>query len=192
MNQGLTCGDLTVANRGTLQYIKDNSAYNAACARPASERTREDIMILQKRTAHLQLLAELPPQVHYELCRAMKYRKVAKGVVLVRRRHRANRMMLIMSGTAHAFSSDPPDDFDATTFLASPTKADVLPLQGRPSTLRSKSLFKQVRPSRTRPVHHKRQPSHRKPHSATRKSLSARRDPPPAQPTGWPGGPPPP
>ena len=54
-------------DRSTLSVISENARYNAACTKDPGQRQRDDLQILQQRTAHLSHLASLPTEVHWEL-----------------------------------------------------------------------------------------------------------------------------
>ena len=68
--------DFLDLDKATLNIIQENARYNAACTKEPSQRTRDDLQILQQRTAHLSHLSSLSTEVHMELCRVMRYRKV--------------------------------------------------------------------------------------------------------------------
>ena len=44
-------------DRATLNIISENARYNAACTKEPGQRTRDDLQILQQRTAHPQCVA---------------------------------------------------------------------------------------------------------------------------------------
>ena len=70
-------------DKSTINIISENARYNAACTKEPSQRTRDDLQILQQRTAHLSHLSKLSFEVHMELCRVMRYRKVNERSMLV-------------------------------------------------------------------------------------------------------------
>ena len=89
----------------TLQMIEENASYNAACTKLPTARSRADVDLLQKRTAHLRQLVKLPTEVHRELCRVMVYRKVNEGHVLARKGVPASCFQVLMSGSASVYAS---------------------------------------------------------------------------------------
>ena len=78
------------------------TAFNTQSVRPAPALSRG---LFQYRSAHptAQLLLvtplTIPLQAHYDLCRSMKYRKIAAGAVVVRKDSPANRLLILLSGT---------------------------------------------------------------------------------------------
>jgi len=86
-------------DQSTLQIIKENAQYNSACTKQPSDRSKADIDILQQRTAHLTHLARMQPEVHRELCRVMKYRKVLEDTVLCKRGADATCFYVIINGS---------------------------------------------------------------------------------------------
>lgn len=65
------------------------------------------MQILQQRTAHLSHLAALSTDVHIELCRVMRYRKVNEGTMLVRKGMPASCLYVLISGGANTFTGEP-------------------------------------------------------------------------------------
>jgi len=94
-------------DRSTLNIIAENARYNAACTKEPGQRTRDDLQILQQRTAHLSHLAALSTDVHIELCRVMRYRKVNEGTMLVRKGLPASCLYVLISGSASTYSGEP-------------------------------------------------------------------------------------
>jgi len=94
-------------DRSTLNVIAENARYNTACTKEPGERSREDLQILQQRTAHLSFLAALSSDVHIELCRVMRYRKVNQGTMLVRKGMPASCLYVLMAGAAGLYSTEP-------------------------------------------------------------------------------------
>ena len=60
---------------------------------------------MQRRTAHLEYIKELPPLVHRELCRVMKYKKLGANTALFEKGDVAACMYVIISGAAHVFAA---------------------------------------------------------------------------------------
>jgi hypothetical protein len=60
------------------------------------QRNHNDMAILMTRTAHLKALAQRPHTVHFELCRAMVYRKVDADFMLVRKGTPAESFYIVM------------------------------------------------------------------------------------------------
>lgn len=94
-------------DRATLNIISENARYNAACTKEPNQRTRDDLQILQQRTAHLSHIAALSNDVHLELCRVMRYRKVGENAILVRKGMPALCLYVIISGSAATYVSEP-------------------------------------------------------------------------------------
>ena len=92
-------------DRATLNIIGENARYNAACTREPSQRTRDDLQILKERTAHLSHLSSLSPEVHMELCRVMRYRKVDARTILVRAGMPATCLSITIAGVVHTYTS---------------------------------------------------------------------------------------
>jgi len=94
-------------DRATLHIISENARYNAACTKEPHQRTRDDLQILQQRTSHLSHLSSLSTDVHLELCRVMRYRKVNEGSMLVRKGSTATCLYVIISGKCNTFAQEP-------------------------------------------------------------------------------------
>jgi len=94
-------------DRSTLNLIAENARYNAACTKEPGQRGRDDLQILQQRTAHLSHLSALSSDVHIELCRVMRYRKVNEATMLVRKGMPASCLYILMAGAASLFSNEP-------------------------------------------------------------------------------------
>lgn len=94
-------------DKATLTNIYEDARYSAACAKKASDRTREDLRVLQQQTAALTLFSNLEEALHLELCRVMKYRKVGEGVILVRKGMPVDHLLVIISGSVACFVTDP-------------------------------------------------------------------------------------
>ena len=94
-------------DRATLNIISENARYNAACTKEPNQRTRTDLQILQERTAHLAMISALSADVHLELCRVMRYRKVSENSILVRKGMPALCLYVIISGSANTHISEP-------------------------------------------------------------------------------------
>tara|TARA_B110001452_G_scaffold140527_1_gene116854 strand:+ start:121 stop:3405 length:3285 start_codon:yes stop_codon:yes gene_type:complete len=89
----------------TLRSIRETTAYNTACTKEPHLRTEEELDLLQRRTAHLEYIKELPPLVHRELCRVMKYKKLGANTPLFEKGDVAACMYVIISGAAHVFAA---------------------------------------------------------------------------------------
>ena len=94
-------------DKATISIISENARYNAACTKEPATRTRDDLTILQQRTAHLSHLASLSNEVHLELCKVMRYRNVKANTILVRKGHPARSLYVLISGSAHTYTADP-------------------------------------------------------------------------------------
>ena len=94
-------------DKATLTIIYENARYNAACAKKASDRTREDLRVLQHRTSVLTHFSTLDEEVHLELCRVMTYRKVTENTILVRKGMTVNNLLVVISGSVACFVTDP-------------------------------------------------------------------------------------
>ena len=94
-------------DKATLNIISENARYNAACTKEPSQRTRDDLQILQQRTAHLSHLSSLSTDVHLELCRVMRYRKVNENAILVRKGMPAQCLYVLISGAASTYITEP-------------------------------------------------------------------------------------
>jgi CRP-like cAMP-binding protein len=94
-------------DKATLNIIAENARYNAACTKEPTQRTRDDLQILQQRTEHLSHLSSLSSDVHLELCRVMRYRKVNENSILVRKGMPAQCLYVLISGTAGIFVTEP-------------------------------------------------------------------------------------
>jgi len=94
-------------DRATLHIISENARYNAACTKEPHQRTRDDLQILQQRTSHLSHLSSLSSEVHLELCRVMRYRKVNEQSMLVRKGQVASCLYVIISGKCNTYANDP-------------------------------------------------------------------------------------
>jgi len=94
-------------DRSTLNIIAENARYNAACTKEPSKRTREDLQILQTRTAHLSHLAALPTDIHLELCRVMRYQKISEHTFLVRKGAPATCLYVLISGACSTYTAEP-------------------------------------------------------------------------------------
>lgn len=94
-------------DKATLNVIAENARYNAACTKEPNMRTRDDLQILQQRTSHLSHLSALSSDVHLELCRVMRYRKVTENTLLVRKGMAARCLYVLISGTAGVYFIDP-------------------------------------------------------------------------------------
>lgn len=91
----------------TLHIIRDQARFNAAVSRGPDERTEDDLLVLQQRTAMVTHFAGIDVSVHRELCRVAKYRKVTEGVVIVRKGQNASIYYIIISGEVGAYKTDP-------------------------------------------------------------------------------------
>lgn len=94
-------------DRSTLNIISENARYNAACTKEPVQRTRGDLQILQQRTSHLSHLSSLSTDVHLELCRVMRYRKINENAMLVRKGMPASCLYVLISGRAAAYAAEP-------------------------------------------------------------------------------------
>lgn len=94
-------------DRATLNIISENARYNAACTKEPSQRTRDDLQILQSRTAHLSHISALSSEVHAEICRVMRFRQINEGAILVRKGHAAKCLMIIISGSVATHVAEP-------------------------------------------------------------------------------------
>ena len=91
----------------TLSVICEEARYRTACSKKPRERDPSDVAVLMARTQHLRALAGRSPQVHYELCRAMVYRKVDADTMLARKNAPATSFFILMSGAANAYAREP-------------------------------------------------------------------------------------
>ena len=94
-------------DRATLNIISENARYNAACTKEPGQRTRDDLQILRQRTAHLSHMSSLSTEVHLELCRVMRYRKVNEHTLLARKGMPASCLIVIISGSAASHVQEP-------------------------------------------------------------------------------------
>ena len=99
-------------DRATLNIISENARYNAACTKEPAQRTRDDLQMLQQRTAHLSHISSLSAEVQYELCRVMRYSKVNENAILVRKGNPASCLYVLISGSAATY---PPREIEAGT-----------------------------------------------------------------------------
>ena len=96
--------DFLDLDRETLDDIKEIAQWNSACSKEADRRTEEDLDLLQRCTAELDYCKQLPLYTHRELCRLMKYRKVAPETTLVEKGSVATKLFVILSGQAAVYS----------------------------------------------------------------------------------------
>ena len=96
--------DFLALDSETLESIKEIAQYNSACTKESNQRSEEDLDLLQQVTADLDYCRHLPPLAHRELCRVMKYRKVAPGAALAEKGS-PTKMFIVMSGQAAVFAS---------------------------------------------------------------------------------------
>ena len=90
----------------TINIISENARYNAACTKEPGQRTRDDLQTLQQRTDNMSHLASLPPDVHLELCRVMRYRNIKGGSILVRKGHPAASLLIVISGAVKTYTAN--------------------------------------------------------------------------------------
>jgi len=126
-------------DKATLNIIREQARYNAACAKTPAERTKEDLRTLQQRTSVLNYFANLGEDTHLELCRVMNYRKLQGGTILVRKGMPVQHLNVIISGQIATFATNPKRQLsfnalaggpsrnqDANTFLISTTPTEIL------------------------------------------------------------------
>jgi CRP-like cAMP-binding protein len=92
-------------DKETLTLIAEDARYSAACTRPPTQRTPNDLRTLQQRTQSL--ARRFSHDAHLELCRVMRYRKCASGEMIVRKGTPATCLHVLISGSAHTYASDP-------------------------------------------------------------------------------------
>lgn len=94
-------------DKTTLNIISENARYNAACTKEPEQRGNDDLHILQSRTSHMTFLSALSSDVHRELCRVMRYRKVSENAILVRKGMPAECLYVLISGSVSIHVTDP-------------------------------------------------------------------------------------
>ena len=82
----------------TLHSIRETAKYNSACTKEPHQRTEEDLERLVQRTAHLEYCRQLPLVAHRELCRFMRYQRVAADTVLFECDSPADRLYVLLEG----------------------------------------------------------------------------------------------
>ena len=98
---------LLTLDSATLYEIIDHARYKLACTKSSAGRTKEDLRVLMQRTSVVCVRGGLSEAVHLELCRAMTYRRVQQGTILVRKGMGVNCVLMIISGTLNTYITNP-------------------------------------------------------------------------------------
>ena len=92
-------------DEATLNDIRETAQYNSACSMEPIRRTEADLDLLQRRTAHLDYCKQLPAIAHRELCRVMRYRKIAPETTLIEKGSPTSKMYVVYSGQAAVYAA---------------------------------------------------------------------------------------